>query len=211
MTNPLSWFMDLLLRLQGTPAYLLVGVLTYCEAAILVGFVLPGETAVLLAGILASQGAVSLPIVFAVAATCTFLGDVTGYALGRRWGPHILATRFARRRGDRIEAARTYLRERGGWAIFVGRWTAFLRATVPMLAGISQRPFRSFAVLNGLGGLLWAATLMTVGYVAGNAYESYASSIAFISVAIMVIFVLILTLRAVRRQKASPTERTPSF
>lgn len=52
--------LDNILALSGTPAYLIVGLLAFAEAAFFVGLVLPGETALVLGGVLASQGRVSL-------------------------------------------------------------------------------------------------------------------------------------------------------
>ena len=49
-----------LLSLHGWPAYALVGVLVFAEAAVMLGFVFPGETASILGGVLASKGGVNL-------------------------------------------------------------------------------------------------------------------------------------------------------
>ena len=54
-----------------------------------------------------------------------------------------------------IEGAQTTLRERGGWAVFVARFTAFLRAVMPGLAGMSRMPYGRFLVFNAAGGLVW--------------------------------------------------------
>ena len=46
-----------LLSLHGWPAYTLVGLLVFAEAAVMLGFVFPGETAAILGGVLASRAA----------------------------------------------------------------------------------------------------------------------------------------------------------
>ena len=61
--------------------------------------------------------------------------------------------------------------------MFLGRWTAFLRAVMPGLAGLSRMPYRRFLLWNALGGLVWGVTFCLVGYLAGNSYEVVAGRI----------------------------------
>ncbi|MFJ4028603.1 hypothetical protein ACIPWF_14600 [Paenarthrobacter sp. NPDC089989] len=39
-------------------------------------------------------------------------------------------------------------------ALFLGRFTAFFRAVMPALAGLSQMPYRRFAAWNFTGGII---------------------------------------------------------
>jgi membrane-associated protein len=171
-------------------AYLLVGLLVFGEAAVFVGFVLPGETAVVLGGVLASRHSIDLRLLIGLVAVAAIIGDSVGYEVGRHFGERALATRPLRRHEDRLRRARGFLRERGGSAVFLGRWTAFLRAVMPGLAGLSRMPYRRFLVYNALGGIAWGTTFCLVGYLAGNSYEVVANRIgvggAVLSVAILV-------------------------
>jgi membrane-associated protein len=54
--------------------------------------------------------------------------------------------------------------------VFVGRFTAALRALVPGLAGIAGMPYRTFVAWNLAGGVLWATGFVLLGYAAGKAY-----------------------------------------
>ncbi len=80
-----------LLSLHGWPAYTLVGLLVFAEAAVMLGFVFPGETAAILGGVLASKGGVNLEAILAVVVVCAIGGDSVGYAVGDKWGPKLLA------------------------------------------------------------------------------------------------------------------------
>jgi len=51
----------------------------------------------------------------------------------------------------------------GIWAIFLGRFTGPLRATVPIVAGISQMKFWSFQISNVSSAFLWSAVLIALG------------------------------------------------
>ena len=102
------------------------------------------------------------------------------------------------------------LRERGGPAVFMGRFTAFFRAVMPGLAGLSQMQYRTFLAWNALGGLIWGVGFCLLGYFAGNSYERVASQVgegAAIVVGVLVIAALVVWhVRRKRAEKAAETE-----
>jgi membrane-associated protein len=108
-------------------------------------------------GVLAHQGRVPLWAAVVAGAAGAVVGDSLGYAFGRRVGERLLA-RVPRRPVEpcQVERATALLRRLGGRAVFVGRFTAALRALVPGLAGIAGMAYRTFVVWNLAGGVLWA-------------------------------------------------------
>jgi membrane-associated protein len=172
-----------------------------------VGFVLPGETAVVVGGVLASQGVVPLWAITLCAVLTAIIGDSTGYEVGRHVGPRVLETRLLTRHEARIGGARAYLAERGGWAIFAGRWVAFLRAVMPGLAGVSGMHYPRFLAWNALGGLAWGVTFTLIGYVAGTSFDTVVRQFGWISggvvLALVVVVLLVHHLRRRRRLAAS--------
>jgi membrane protein DedA with SNARE-associated domain len=179
--------------LLGVPpavAYLLIGALVFGEAAIFVGFVLPGETAVILGGVLASSGRLSLTWLLVLVVVAAIVGDSVGYEVGRRAGPRILQSRPLRRHKERLDGARGFLRRRGGMAVFLGRFTAFLRAVLPALAGLSQMPYRRFLAYNAAGGLVWGIGVALLGYFAGASYKKVESALGRGSAVLLVLVVL---------------------
>ncbi|WP_322748263.1 MULTISPECIES: DedA family protein [unclassified Frankia] len=177
-----------LLVLHGPAAYALIGALAFAEAAVFLGFVLPGETAVLLGGVLASQHAVSLPGMAAIVVAAAIGGDTVGYEVGRHFGDRILALPILRRRHRAIDRARVYLRTRGGRAVFLGRFTAFLRAVMPGLAGASRLPYRRFLTFNAAGGLLWGIGFTLLGYAAGASYAKVEKAAGWASTGLLLVF-----------------------
>ena len=165
-------------HLLSMPAWLALAVvfaLPALESSAFVGFLFPGETAVVLGGVVASQGRVSLAAVLAAAVLGAIVGDGVGYVVGRRWGRRILDRTLGRVvRPERLDRAETALVERGGWAVLVGRFTVALRVLVPGLAGMGGMPYRTFAVFNVTGGLLWATVMAVAGYLAGNSWQAVA-------------------------------------
>jgi membrane protein DedA with SNARE-associated domain len=167
-----STVVDPILNLHGPPAYALVGALVFSEAALFVGFVLPGETAALLGGVLAHRQQVSLAGMAAVAVAAAIIGDSVGYEVGRHFGTRLVGTRvFARRQQGLVRAQQT-LRAKGGRAVFLARFTAFLRAVMPGLAGTARMPYRRFLAFNAAGGIVWGTGVVLLGYLAGTSYAA---------------------------------------
>lgn len=163
-------FVDQLLHIPAPLAYTLIGALVFCEAAVFVGFVIPGETAVLLGGVMASSGRLSLSAVLVLVVVAAVVGDSVGYEVGRHLGPRVLELRPVRRHKNSLDGAQTMLRHRGGWAVFIARFTAFLRAVMPGLAGLSRMAYPRFLAYNAAGGLVWGVGVTLLGFFAGNSY-----------------------------------------
>jgi membrane-associated protein len=201
----IAHLLDPLLNLHGPGAYALVGALVFAEAAILLGFVFPGETAVIIGGVAASRGNINIAILIVVVVTCAIAGDSVGYLVGERWGRRLLQTRLLRNRQRMLAVVFVQLNRRGAIAVFVARFTAFLRAVVPGLSGISSMPYRVFLPANAAGGIVWGTAFCLLGYVLGNAYTRVekASGIASdILLGVIALIVVVLTIRRRRREKA---------
>src|SRR4051812_21941404 len=136
-------------------AYAIIAALVFGEAAVFIGFVLPGETAVLLGGFLASQSHLNIAVLCVLVVVAAIMGDSVGYEVGRLFGPRVVRWRLLDRHGSHLERARAMLRDRGGPAVFLGRFTAFFRAVMPGLAGLSMMRYRRFLLWNALGGATW--------------------------------------------------------
>jgi len=193
--------LDEILKLHGLPAYALVGGLALGEAALFVGFVLPGETAVLLGGVLANQHRVSLVGMAAVAVLAAIVGDNVGYEVGRRFGTRLLQTRIFANRQAGLDRGRRILREKGGRAVFLARFTAFLRAVMPGLAGTARMPYLRFLLFNAAGGLIWAVGFTVLGYLAGAGYRRVEKISGWASGALLGVIVLAVVVLAIRRHR----------
>ncbi|MCW2864638.1 MAG: associated Golgi protein-related protein [Actinoallomurus sp.] len=196
---------DALLHLHGPVIYAVVAALVFAEAALFFGFVFPGETAIVVAGVLASQHRVSLPILLLVIAASAIVGDSVGYEIGRRFGDRLLDTKLLRKHRDRLGSAQDLLRRRGALAVFIGRFTAVLRAIMPALAGSARMPYGRFLIFNALGGITWGVGFTVGGYLAGTAFEQvaqWAGRVLAIIVAAVVLVALVLWWIRRRRNEA---------
>src|SRR3954466_6895224 len=187
---------DQILTLHGPSAYALVGALVFGEAALFVGFVLPGETAVVLGGVLAQRHSVSLAAMGFVVVLCAIIGDSVGYEVGRHFGPRLLRLKVFDGHREGLEKGQAALKRNGGRAVFLGRFTAFLRAVMPGLAGSVRMPYRRFLAFNAAGGLVWGAGFVLLGYLAGASYQRIEKVAGRASTAILIVVILALALNA---------------
>ena len=190
-----------LLSLHGWPAYLLVGLLVFAEAAVMLGFVFPGETAAILGGVLASKGGVNLEAMLAVVVVCAIVGDSVGYAVGERWGPRLLQLGPLRKRKKGLDAALDQLNRRGPVVVFVARFSAFLRAVVPGLAGLSSMHYRTFLGANAAGGLCWGVLYVLLGYFVGQSVEKVTGIASDVVLGLILVLIVVLVVRHRRRDK----------
>ena len=62
-----------------------------------------------------------------------------------------------------IPKGEAFVEKWGALAIFIGRFSGPLRASVPIVAGIFAMPFWRFQFANFTSAFLWAAVLLTLG------------------------------------------------
>jgi membrane protein DedA with SNARE-associated domain len=189
--------------LHGWLAYLVIAALVFGETAVFVGFVLPGEIAAILGGVLASRGHVSLPLLVVIVVAAAVAGPFVGYEIGRRMGDRLFAARALNRVRGGTERARSALNSRGGTAVLLGRFVAIVRAIMPAAAGAAGVRYRTFAVYNVLGGLIWGAGYCLLGYLAGSAYAVVERRVgAGLAIAIGAVVVVAIAVWIVRRHRA---------
>ena len=200
-----------LLQVLDQPAwlvYVVVAAVVFAEDALFVGFVLPGETAAILGGVSASLGHTSVVAMAVVVVLAAIVGDSVGYEVGRLYGGKVLQLSFLAKRRRRLDKAQDFLRTRGGSAVFLGRWTAFFRAVMPALAGMSRMPYRRFLAWNAIGGIAWGITNVVAGYLAGMSYQKVTTWLGGGAAAVVAVVVIVaLVVWAFRRRRS---ERDPS-
>lgn len=196
---------EAILSMPPLLAYVLVVAFVFAEDAIFVGFVIPGETAAVLGGVVANQGKAAIWIMVPLVVAAAIIGDTVGYEIGKHFGPRLLKLRVFDRHRKKLDEAEAFLRTRGGWAVFLGRFVAFFRAVMPALAGTSQMHYPRFLAFNSLGGLVWGTGFTLLGYLAGASYQAVAGAAgrdaAAVVLVIAVIAVIVWRVRRGRRER----------
>lgn len=168
------------------------------------GVALEGETALVAAGAIAHRGDLSLPLVMLSAFIGSVAADQGWYHFGRRAGPPFLA-RHPRVR-ERAEAVGRWI-ERWDTALVLGfRFMYGFRTATPLMLGASDYPPRRFAVLNTMGGAVWAVTFGALGYGLGATFVAtlrrfgHVGELVMIAVGVTLLFLWIG--RTLRRRRA---------
>ncbi|MGH2698700.1 MAG: DedA family protein, partial [Actinomycetota bacterium] len=189
--------MDFLFDLAGPVVVVAVFAFAAAEGGLLVGLFLPGEAPLLVAGVLAYQGRVSLSLMLVAACLGAVLGDSGGYWFGRRYGRRLETTKLGRKIGAlRWERARNYVRERGGKAVFAGRFISISRTLGPPVAGSAHMPYGRFLVWNVPAAVIFAGALVMTGYLGGSSWHlaeenlGRASLVLLIVVIVLAVFVI---------------------
>ncbi len=154
----------------GAWALLPIFLVVTLESSAFLGLLFPGETVALIAGALAATQVFSPWSAFATVASAAVIGDIAGYALGRYWGPAVLARwSFARRQYERHRRRlESYFEWWGIATVLIGRFIAVGRAFVPFAAGLSGMRARRFMPMAVIAGVLWGGAVVALGYVLGS-------------------------------------------
>jgi membrane-associated protein len=188
----MSGLVEHILRLPTWIALLVVFAMPALEASTFLGFIFPGEIACLLGGVLAYESKVSLVVVIIVAVAGAVIGDSVGFAIGYRYGDTLLSKVPERViKPENVVRTKELIVRLGGRAVFVGRFTAALRALVPGFAGASKMPYRTFLIWNLAGGSLWATAVVVAGYLAGKSWHRVASDISIVGWSVLGVVVAI--------------------
>ena len=142
---------------------------TYGYFALAVGTFLEGEVTLIAAGFAAHRGHLNIYAVIGIATVCGFLGDQFFFWLGRRHGATVIKRwPSVSRQADRVHR----LIERYHAPVIIGvRFAYGLRIAGPILIGMSAISGVRFALLNGIGAILWAILIAGVGWFFGQAAE----------------------------------------
>jgi membrane protein DedA with SNARE-associated domain len=152
-----------LLHLIGRYGYLVVFFGVMLESA---GVPLPGETVLITAGVMVHRGVLSFGDALFFGILGAVVGDQIGYWVGRlggrlfvlRWGKYAFIT------PERLGRAERFFEQHGGSAVFLARFITGLRVFGALVAGMSRMPWGKFAIYNLLGGTVWAAATVSLGY-----------------------------------------------
>lgn len=189
----------------GTIGLILV---VFAESGLLFGFFLPGDSLLITAGVFAAKGDLNLPVILVGVFVAAVAGDQVGYAFGNRVGPALFSRPDSRLfRKKHVERAQRYFEEHGPRTIVLARFVPVVRTFTPIVAGMGDMPYRTFAIYNVLGGLLWGVGVTMLGYALGEAVDidRYLLPVIGFIVVASAVPVLLEVRRARNRARSAPT------
>lgn len=156
----------------------------YGYYAVFLGTLLEGETVLVLAGFATHRGHLHPAVLLLVAVAGAVLGDQIFYYLGRRHGNALLA-RFPTL-ASRATKAQSLIARYHAPVIVVLRFTYGLRIVGPLMVGMSAVSHWQFTLWNTLGAVLWAALVISAGYLVGDALQWLLGDIRKIELCVLV-------------------------
>ncbi|WP_329178065.1 DedA family protein [Streptomyces sp. NBC_01477] len=184
-------------------------VVLFAETGLLIGFFLPGDSLLFTAGLLSVAGAsdvvhLSLWQVLVAALAGALLGAQTGYAIGRRGGPALLARTRSRKIHEGAARAAELL-ERYGYAkaVVLARFVPVVRTVLNPLAGTLDVPARTFTLWQIIGGTVWSVGLVLGGYALGSSVPHVDTYLLPIVAVIVAVSLTPLVLEVVRGRRKS--------
>jgi membrane-associated protein len=153
------------------------------------GFVLftffPGDTLLFVAGTFASIGAIKIYWLFIILSLAAILGDNLNYSIGKYFGERILLKKRWVKEKDIIKTKRFFERN-GAKTIILARFIPVIRSLAPFVAGISEMNYREFFWYNVIGGTVWVALMLSLGYFFG-AIPLVKNNLSIIIIAIVIL------------------------
>jgi membrane-associated protein len=184
-------FIDLFLHLDtllpqvagqyGPWIYLFLFVVIFAETGLVVTPILPGDSLLFAAGALAATinpetGAhiLRVELVIGLLLIAAILGDAVNYSVGHYIGPKVFSSsdnagllhKLLNR--NHLAQAHAFFEKYGGKAVVLGRWVPIVRTFVPFVAGAGSMTYRTFALYNVLGAVIWVGVCVGAGYLFGN-------------------------------------------
>ncbi len=162
--------MDFLLQWIAQYGYAAIFVLLVLG---IVGLPVPDEWLLTFTGYLVYRKQLLLIPAAGSALAGSVCGITISFLLGRWVGLHFLLKHGSRFHitPERVELAHRWFQRIGRWTLAIGYFIPGVRHVTAYLAGFSELEFPTFAVFAYSGAVIWCATFIGFGYLAGEHWD----------------------------------------
>lgn len=199
--------------------YALIGVcaIVFIETGLLIGFFLPGDSLLFLTGLMISTGDVVFPVgnemlpvpiwIACVAISLSaWLGDQTGYWIGRKTGPAIFNKQDSKFFSQKnVSRTNSFFERYGAKAIILAHFVPVMRTFVPVAAGIGQMNYRRFLKYNIYGVIGWGTLVTLLGYYLGK-IPFVAQHVEYFTIAFIVISTIPIVMEVIKSRREHKAE-----
>jgi membrane-associated protein len=194
-----------LLRSADQYAFAVLLFVIFAECGIFA--LLPGDSLLFVGGLFIASGVISTNIVVACALVSLFawLGNVSGYAIGRKVGPALFRRPDARIfKQEYVDRTYAFFDRYGNRAIVLARFVPIVRTFITLAAGVGKMSFARFATYSAIGAVLWGTGMTLLGYWLGQAtfIKENIDLIALVIVALSLVPMALEYLRERRRRRS---------
>ena len=167
--------------------------IVFIECGLLFPF-LPGDTLLFGLGLfIASEkvdlipGAPFVELLFVMVALTIagFLGNVTGYEIGRKVGPPLYERDGRVLKKKHFDKTSDFFDRHGSKALVIGRFVPFVRTFITVVAGVTEMHRGKFFTCSLVGSLAWVLSITMLGYFLGSAFPSLGQNLDKAIIAIL--------------------------
>jgi len=201
-------------------AFAMIGVclIVFIETGLLVGFFLPGDSLLFVTGLMIAGGNIVFPtadgsfpvpiwLACIMISLSAWLGDQTGYWIGRKSGPAIFnkpeSKLFSH---DNVARTNSFFERYGARAIILAHFVPVMRTFVPVAAGIGEMPYRKFLRYNFIGVIGWGTGVTLMGFFLGK-IPFVAEHVEYFTIGFVIISTIPIVIEVVRARREHKTEQ----
>ena len=162
-------YLEAFVTSYGPWVYALLFLIIFVETGVVVMPFLPGDSLLFVVGAMCGVGLMSYPLAVGLLLAAAILGNQCNYAIGRYLGPKVFQwenSKFFNK--NAFNQAHAFYERYGGITLVAARFMPFLRTFAPFVAGVAMMGRAKFSFYDVLGGVLWVAGIITIGYFFGN-------------------------------------------
>ncbi len=153
----------------GLWTYAILFLIIFVETGLVVMPFLPGDSLLFAIGLFAAQGKLDVFKVFALLSVAAILGDTLNYWIGKYVGPKVFQSENSRwLNREHLKKTHEFYEKYGGKTIIIARFMPIVRTFAPFVAGIGAMSYGKFILYNIIGGIIWIASFLFLGYFFGN-------------------------------------------
>lgn len=161
----------------------------------------PSEIIMTFSGFLVSSGELNFWAVVWVATFANLIGSLLSYWLAHRYGRkgvNFLIKIFIIGDDD-VALAENWFKRFGQSSSFIGRLLPIVRTFISLPAGLFKVNIWKFSILTVLGSFIWCLALTSVGYLAGENWETVEPYFRAFDGIIVIVAVIVISWLAYRR------------
>jgi len=174
---------------------------------------LPGDTLLFAMGLFIATDRIEvipgnktadLLVALVILSVGAFLGNVTGYEIGRKIGPPIAQRDGRILKKKYFDQTRDFFEKHGNKALVIGRFVPFVRTYVTVVAGVAVMDRRRFLTWSAIGAFLWVATITVLGYWLGKKFPSLGDNIDKAILVILLVTVIPIAFEWLKHRRHGP-------
>jgi membrane protein DedA with SNARE-associated domain len=141
----------------------IVFVLAFGESLAFISLLLPFWAMLVGIGTLITVSGLDFWSIWIAASLGAAMGDWLSYWLGKHFQHQVSGWWPMSKHPEMLPKGEAFFKKWGWMAIVIGRFSGPLRATVPLIAGLTHMPMLTFQIANFSSAFLWAGILLTPG------------------------------------------------